>query len=150
VPIVIQIAKAALENGKRVVIGLQSAGESKTMEALEDGDISEFISTARATFESLVENHFPVPYKCRRARPRNHISNNCDKSPSALSNISVNPSSSSVSTIDEYWAGNDPVKFVVEDGLIKTQLQADKGDFRPGIGGFTKLSILRLQLHLFH
>jgi len=131
VPIVIQIAKAALENGKSVVIGLQSTGESKTMEALEDGDISEFISTARATFESLVENHFPVPHKCKRARPRNHISNNCDKSPSASSNVSANPSSSSVSTIDENWAGNDPVKFVVEDGVIKTQLQADKGDFKP-------------------
>lgn len=62
VPIVIKLAKKALADGKCVVIGLQSTGESKTNEALEEGGaITDFISTAKAVFESLIENHFPVP-----------------------------------------------------------------------------------------
>lgn len=72
VPSVVQIAKKALEEHKCVVIGLQSTGESKTMEALEEGDINEFISTARATFESLIDDHFPVPRGLSR-RDKRHV-----------------------------------------------------------------------------
>lgn len=68
VPMVVEVAKQALIDGKCVVIGLQSTGEAKTVEALEDGDINEFISTARATYESLIENHFPGPRNHGRRR----------------------------------------------------------------------------------
>lgn len=66
VPTVVEIAKHALDDGKCVVIGLQSTGEAKTIEALDEGDINEFISTAKATFESLIDNHFPAPASTRR------------------------------------------------------------------------------------
>lgn len=65
-----EISKESIANNMCVVIGLQSTGEAKTMEALgNDGDISDFISTARATFESLIDNHFPAPEYSRRVRP---------------------------------------------------------------------------------
>lgn len=80
VPHVVEIAMKALEEGKCVVVGLQSTGEAKTIEALEEGDINDFISTARATFESLIDNHFPAPDSSRRQRS--------EKTPSVTSSAS--------------------------------------------------------------
>lgn len=124
VPLVIQIAKEALANDKCVVIGLQSTGEAKALEALEDGDINEFISTARATFESLVTNHFPGPYEGRRLRQT------ANRSPTDSSLASAPPtptSGSSSSTIDESYPVRDSVKFVVEDGVVlEAQVETDK------------------------
>ena len=49
VPEVIQLAKRGVVDGKCVVIGLQSTGEARTLEQLEqnDGELSGFISTAK-------------------------------------------------------------------------------------------------------
>ena len=49
VPEVIRLANKGLEDGKCVVIGLQSTGEARTLEQLEqsDGELSGFISTAK-------------------------------------------------------------------------------------------------------
>ena len=49
VPEVIRLAKRGLADGKCVVIGLQSTGEARTLEQLEqcDGELSGFISTAK-------------------------------------------------------------------------------------------------------
>ena len=49
VPEVIRLAKKALEDGKCVVIGLQSTGEARTLEQLERnaGELTGFISTAK-------------------------------------------------------------------------------------------------------
>jgi len=49
VPEAIRLTKKALEDGKCVVIGLQSTGEARTLEQLErnDGDLSGFVSTAK-------------------------------------------------------------------------------------------------------
>ena len=51
--------------GKCVVIGLQSTGEARTMEALEreEDGITDFVSTAKGVLQSLVEKHFPAPGK---------------------------------------------------------------------------------------
>nr|CAD7265835.1 unnamed protein product [Timema shepardi] len=59
----IAVAKEAVEGGKCVVIGLQSTGEARTLEQLEkdDGELTDFVSTAKGVLESLVENHFPAP-----------------------------------------------------------------------------------------
>nr|CAD7429285.1 unnamed protein product [Timema monikensis] len=66
----IAVAKEAVECGKCVVIGLQSTGEARTLEQLEkdDGELTDFVSTAKGVLESLVENHFPAPdrYKILR------------------------------------------------------------------------------------
>lgn len=124
VPLVIEIAKKALEDGKCVVIGLQSTGESKTLEALDDGDINEFISTAKATFESLVDNHFPAPYSRPRAPQSSSRPNMLSASSSA--NASDSPSTGSSSTIEaEKWEKNDAVKFVVQNGVVMATVGND-------------------------
>lgn len=121
VPLVIQIAKKALNEGKCVVIGLQSTGETKTLEALEDGDVNEFISTAKATFESLVDNHFPAP----NSRPRiPQAEKQTLLSSSSTATASNSPSAGSSSTIEaEKWEVNDAVKFVVENGVVMAKVE---------------------------
>lgn len=60
---VVNLARDALKGDKCVVIGLQSTGEAKTLEALEDqgGELNDFVSTAKSVFQSLIEKHFPAP-----------------------------------------------------------------------------------------
>lgn len=61
VPRVVDLAQKALRNKKCVVIGLQSTGEARTMEQLDEfGEINDFISTARGVLQNLVEKHFPT------------------------------------------------------------------------------------------
>jgi hypothetical protein len=60
VPYVVELSKSALLNKKCVVIGLQSTGEARTLEQIDElGEINEFISTARGVLQNLVEKHFP-------------------------------------------------------------------------------------------
>ncbi|KAF7636928.1 hypothetical protein Mgra_00003667 [Meloidogyne graminicola] len=57
----VRIALQAIKNGKCVVIGLQSTGESHILDFLEEnGEVTEFVSTAKSVLQSLVENHFPT------------------------------------------------------------------------------------------
>uniref|UniRef100_A0AC35TN79 AAA_34 domain-containing protein n=1 Tax=Rhabditophanes sp. KR3021 TaxID=114890 RepID=A0AC35TN79_9BILA len=58
----VNIAKEALKNNKCVVIGLQSTGEARTLEQLEEngGELTEFVSTAKAVLQGLIEKHFPT------------------------------------------------------------------------------------------
>ncbi|CAG0919140.1 unnamed protein product [Notodromas monacha] len=65
----VDLAREAIKMGKCVVIGLQSTGEARTLEALEKEDtLTEFVSTAKAVFSTLVEKHFPAPDRNRIAR----------------------------------------------------------------------------------
>lgn len=45
----VELAKKSIEDGKCVIIGLQSTGEARTLDAIErdDGDLTEFVSTAK-------------------------------------------------------------------------------------------------------
>lgn len=63
----VMVAREAMKHGKCVVIGLQSTGEARTLEQLEreDGELSDFVSTAKGVFQSLVEKHFPAPDRNR-------------------------------------------------------------------------------------
>lgn len=63
----VTIAREAIKYGKCVVIGLQSTGEARTLEQLEreDGELTDFVSTAKGVFQSLVEKHFPAPDRNR-------------------------------------------------------------------------------------
>ncbi|XP_055599297.1 protein strawberry notch isoform X2 [Uranotaenia lowii] len=63
----VKVARDAIKFGKCVVIGLQSTGEARTLEQLErdDGELSDFVSTAKGVFQSLVEKHFPAPDRSR-------------------------------------------------------------------------------------
>lgn len=63
----VTIAREAVKCGKCVVIGLQSTGEARTLEQLErdDGELSDFVSTAKGVLQTLVEKHFPAPDRNR-------------------------------------------------------------------------------------
>lgn len=60
---VVTLSREAVKNGKCVVIGLQSTGEARTLEQLEEagGELTDFVSTAKGVFQSLVEKQFPAP-----------------------------------------------------------------------------------------
>ncbi|XP_061162410.1 protein strawberry notch homolog 1-like [Saccostrea echinata] len=59
----VELAREAIKTGKCVVIGLQSTGEARTLEQLEEqgGELTDFVSTAKGVFQTLVEKHFPAP-----------------------------------------------------------------------------------------
>lgn len=58
----VKVANEAVESGKCVVIGLQSTGEARTLEQKEnEGGLFDFVSTAKAVLQSLVEKNFPAP-----------------------------------------------------------------------------------------
>ncbi len=58
----VKVANEAVKSGKCVVIGLQSTGEARTLDQIEnEGELSDFVSTAKGVLQSLVEKHFPAP-----------------------------------------------------------------------------------------
>ncbi|TKR95497.1 hypothetical protein L596_009661 [Steinernema carpocapsae] len=61
----VMIAKDAIRQGKCVVIGLQSTGEARTLEQLEDcgGELTDFVPTAKAVLQGLIEKHFPTGWE---------------------------------------------------------------------------------------
>ncbi|KAF2894826.1 hypothetical protein ILUMI_11349 [Ignelater luminosus] len=67
VPHAVGTAHESIKCGKCVVIGLQSTGEARTLEQLErdDGELTDFVSTAKGVFQTLVEKHFPAPDRNR-------------------------------------------------------------------------------------
>ncbi|KAF5903061.1 protein strawberry notch 2 isoform X1, partial [Clarias magur] len=58
----VELAKIEKSQGKCVVIGLQSTGEARTREVLDenDGHLDRFVSAAEGVFQSLVQKHFPL------------------------------------------------------------------------------------------
>ncbi|XP_043640804.1 protein strawberry notch homolog 1 isoform X2 [Drosophila teissieri] len=60
---VVKMTRQATRMGKAVVIGLQSTGESRTLEHLErhHGKLNTFVSTSKMIIQSFVEKHFPAP-----------------------------------------------------------------------------------------
>ena len=63
----VAVAREAIKYGKCIVIGLQSTGEARTLEQLErdEGELTDFVSTAKGVLQSLVEKHFPAPDRNR-------------------------------------------------------------------------------------
>ncbi|EDV47224.2 protein strawberry notch [Drosophila erecta] len=84
------VARESIKYGKCVVIGLQSTGEARTLDQLErdDGELTDFVSTAKGVFQSFVERHFPAPDRNRI----NRILGLYDETPS-LSSIADSTSS---------------------------------------------------------
>ncbi|XP_037040157.1 protein strawberry notch-like [Bradysia coprophila] len=58
----VKLTEEAVQAGKCVVIGLQSTGEARMNEELEkcNGELEDYISTAKAVFQSLIEKQFPA------------------------------------------------------------------------------------------
>ncbi|XP_038572206.1 protein strawberry notch homolog 2 isoform X2 [Micropterus salmoides] len=69
----VELAQKELEAGKCIVIGLQSTGESRTREVLDenDGHLDRFVSAAEGVFHSLVMKHFPSEKQRREKAPGN-------------------------------------------------------------------------------
>ncbi|XP_076582340.1 strawberry notch homolog 2b isoform X2 [Chaetodon auriga] len=69
----VELARKELEAGKCIVIGLQSTGESRTREVLDenDGHLDRFVSAAEGVFQSLVTKHFPSEKQRREKAPGN-------------------------------------------------------------------------------
>uniref|UniRef100_A0A665SXZ0 Protein strawberry notch homolog 2 n=1 Tax=Echeneis naucrates TaxID=173247 RepID=A0A665SXZ0_ECHNA len=69
----VELAQKELEAGKCIVIGLQSTGESRTREVLDenDGHLDRFVSAAEGVFQSLVTKHFPSEKQSREKAPGN-------------------------------------------------------------------------------
>uniref|UniRef100_A0A8B9K5R4 Protein strawberry notch homolog 2 n=1 Tax=Astyanax mexicanus TaxID=7994 RepID=A0A8B9K5R4_ASTMX len=67
----VELANRELEAGKCVVIGLQSTGEARTREVLDenDGHLDKFVSAAEGVFQSLVQKHFPSEKERREKGP---------------------------------------------------------------------------------
>lgn len=63
----VTVSREAIKYGKCVVIGLQSTGEARTLEQLDkdEGELTDFVSTAKGVLQSLVEKHFPAPDRNR-------------------------------------------------------------------------------------
>ncbi|XP_055305028.1 protein strawberry notch-like [Sitodiplosis mosellana] len=59
----VKAAQDAVQDGKCVVIGLQSTGEARTLEELDmrGGEIKTFVSTAKAVFKSMIQKQLPAP-----------------------------------------------------------------------------------------
>ncbi|BFG00136.1 protein strawberry notch [Drosophila madeirensis] len=79
------VARESIKYGKCVVIGLQSTGEARTLDQLErdDGELTDFVSTAKGVFQSFVERHFPAPDRNRI----NRILGLYDDTPTPLSSV---------------------------------------------------------------
>uniref|UniRef100_A0A671LPW2 Protein strawberry notch homolog 2 n=1 Tax=Sinocyclocheilus anshuiensis TaxID=1608454 RepID=A0A671LPW2_9TELE len=58
----VDLAHTEMQHGKCIVIGLQSTGEARTRELLDenDGHLDRFVSAAEGVFQSLVQKHFPT------------------------------------------------------------------------------------------
>ncbi|CAG04856.1 unnamed protein product [Tetraodon nigroviridis] len=67
----VELAQKELEAGKCIVVGLQSTGESRTREVLDenDGHLDRFVSAAEGVFQSLVTKHFPSEKQRREKAP---------------------------------------------------------------------------------
>ncbi|XP_068449004.1 si:ch73-63e15.2 isoform X2 [Clinocottus analis] len=67
----VELAQKDLLAGKCIVIGLQSTGESRTREVLDenDGQLDRFVSAAEGVFQSLVTKHFPSEKQRREKAP---------------------------------------------------------------------------------
>uniref|UniRef100_A0A3P8V5U5 Protein strawberry notch homolog 2 n=1 Tax=Cynoglossus semilaevis TaxID=244447 RepID=A0A3P8V5U5_CYNSE len=69
----VELAQKELAAGKCIVVGLQSTGESRTREVLDenDGHLDRFVSAAEGVFQSLVTKHFPSEKQRREKGPGN-------------------------------------------------------------------------------
>ncbi|XP_050990520.1 protein strawberry notch homolog 2a isoform X1 [Labeo rohita] len=58
----VELAHTEMRQDKCIVIGLQSTGEARTREVLDenDGHLDRFVSAAEGVFQSLVQKHFPT------------------------------------------------------------------------------------------
>ncbi|XP_073332078.1 si:ch73-63e15.2 isoform X2 [Pagrus major] len=156
----VELAQKELEAGKCIVIGLQSTGESRTREVLDenDGHLDRFVSAAEGVFQSLVTKHFPsekqrrekAPGNKRKRKPRGRqpkvpkhtvdsggVINISDDSSSDSDGIDTDSNSSPDSLLD-----NDDVIFVNHTSCQTARIE----DMKQGL--LNKISVLGKELPL--
>ncbi|XP_023032712.1 protein strawberry notch isoform X2 [Drosophila willistoni] len=96
----VMVARESIKYGKCVVIGLQSTGEARTLDQLErdDGELTDFVSTAKGVFQSFVERHFPAPDRNRINRILGLYDDN-NSSSTTINTTASNTTSSGVSSM---------------------------------------------------
>ncbi|XP_030583519.1 strawberry notch homolog 2b isoform X2 [Archocentrus centrarchus] len=149
----VELAQKELDAGKCIVIGLQSTGESRTREVLDenDGHLDRFVSAAEGVFRSLVTKHFPsekqrrekAPGNKRKRKPRGRqpkvpkhsvdnsgVINITDDSSSDSDGIDTDSNSSPDSLLD-----NDDVIFVNQTSYQTARIEEMKQDLLNKIAG---------------
>uniref|UniRef100_A0A665U730 Protein strawberry notch homolog 1 n=1 Tax=Echeneis naucrates TaxID=173247 RepID=A0A665U730_ECHNA len=124
---VVQLAREEVQNGKCVVIGLQSTGEARTLEALEEGggELNDFVSTAKGVLQSLIEKHFPAPDR-QKLYSLLGIDLSAKKTPRKHGGLSGTSSEESQSDDSDRESGKD------SDDSLKSASSADEDDdFNP-------------------
>ncbi|XP_028133407.2 protein strawberry notch isoform X2 [Diabrotica virgifera virgifera] len=127
VPHAVAVAHEAIKMGKCVVIGLQSTGEARTLEQLErdDGELSDFVSTAKGVFQTLVEKHFPAPDRNRIHKLLGLEPAPAKKAPATNGNDEANSSSSKRKPVRQAaarankrnkWSTSDTEESIKSDG----------------------------------
>ncbi|KGL84549.1 Protein strawberry notch 2, partial [Tinamus guttatus] len=86
----VELAKEELAKDKCIVIGLQSTGEARTREVLDenDGHLNCFVSAAEGVFLSLIQKHFPSTKRKREKgtgiKRKRKQKGRCSKAPKGL------------------------------------------------------------------
>uniref|UniRef100_G1NZT1 Protein strawberry notch homolog 2 n=1 Tax=Myotis lucifugus TaxID=59463 RepID=G1NZT1_MYOLU len=103
----VELAQEELAQDKCVVIGLQSTGEARTREVLDerDGQLDCFVSAAEGVFLSLIQKHFPSTKRKRdrgagskrKRRPRGRGAKACRPAYEAAGVIRISDDSSTES-----------------------------------------------------
>ncbi|KAF4097656.1 hypothetical protein G5714_021664 [Onychostoma macrolepis] len=141
----VELAKKELEAGKCVVIGLQSTGEARTREVLDenDGHLDRFVSAAEGVFQSLVLKHFPSEKQRRekgagnkrKRKPRGRQSKQPRHGTDVAGVINISDDSSTESDVldsdsnsspDSVQDNNDDVIFVDQTSYQMARLEEKK------------------------
>ncbi|XP_060797351.1 si:ch73-63e15.2 isoform X2 [Neoarius graeffei] len=141
----VELAKKELEAGKCVVIGLQSTGEARTREVLDEneGHLDKFVSAAEGVFQSLVQKHFPSEKQRRekgaaskrKRKPKSRQSKCPKQGTDARSIINVSDDSStesdgvdsdSNSSPDSLQDNSDDVIFITQTNCHAARLEEMK------------------------
>nr|XP_056723637.1 protein strawberry notch homolog 2 [Euleptes europaea] len=87
----VELAKEELSKDKCIVIGLQSTGEARTREVLDEneGQLNCFVSAAEGVFLSLIQKHFPSTKRKRGTgiKRKRKQRGRCPKPPKALCDL---------------------------------------------------------------
>ncbi|XP_053156110.1 protein strawberry notch homolog 2 isoform X2 [Hemicordylus capensis] len=92
----VELAKEELSKDKCVVIGLQSTGEARTREVLDEneGHLDCFVSAAEGVFFSLIQKHFPSTKRKRERgtgiKRKRKQRGRCPKAPKATCDLASN------------------------------------------------------------
>ncbi|XP_034036189.1 protein strawberry notch homolog 2 isoform X2 [Thalassophryne amazonica] len=124
----VELAQKELEAGKCIVIGLQSTGESRTREVLDenDGHLDRFVSAAEGVFQSLVLKHFPsekqrrekVTGNKRKRKPRGRQAKLSKHTVDSVGVINISDDSSSDSDGIDTDSNSSPDSLLDNDDVI--------------------------------